>query len=532
MTVPDRIFASVWTPDLATCLAVLPDRCNLSWQDPLNGSGLGSLDVPYDDPAVTYLRDRNIVRFWWAGDYRYAFRIQNPKNVAVDTDGEVDQWLTITGPGVQDVINDAILFPEGGFNRDAGDQRTFNYSSAAGDWYVSSEWAAPAGVAWTADTTARAGYPKGWPDSSAEWIWDTNPDTDDTDLKVVYFRATFTLTANSPVAIYATADNFLDLYLNGQQIITSDLTNPLTWRAATPYNVNLPAGTYLLAARVQNAAKAWPTQQNPAAFLCTVATTSSAGVIDTVVLRSDTTSWLCRPEGTTPPGWHAALILKTFVEEAQARSVTALAPLTLDYTSTDDTAGVAWTDIVDTAYNVGTKGADLIEKLTELGIDVQVDANLVLHAWTQRGTDRSTGANPVVLRPALNLDQLELDTDLGITTHLLVRTPNGWVEIAAANEATDGRVEDLLSLGNAGSDAQATSQAEAAFTDIATPTTTFTAACVPVEGATPYVDFDNGDTVLAPDGTGGAAALRVMSISVSEDATSGAISFVPELYEA
>lgn len=529
----DRIFASVWTSDLATQLALIPNRKGVTWQDPLNGAGQGSLQVPYDDPAANYLTNRNIVRFWWAGDYRYAYRIKQPTNVAVDQNGEADRWLTVAGPGVLDTLNDAVLYPEGGLSRNASDQRAFTFASAISDWYISAEWVAPTGVAWTADTTARAGYPKDWPDPTADWIWDTSPETTDTDLKVVYFRSDFTLAADSPVCIYATADNFFDLYLNGQLIISSDITDTLTWRRTSKYTANLPAGTYTLAARVQNAAKAWSTQANPAAFLCTVAETTSVGVLTTVVRRTDTTNWLCRPEGSTPPGWAAAQILKTFVEEAQARTVGSLTPVTFDFTATNDTDGNAWTDVADRSFAVGTtKGLDLVQQLTELAIDVQMGPDLVLHAWKHRGTDKSTGAGQVVLRPALNLKQLQLATQLGITTSLLVRTPSGWIELASSNVVTDGRYEDCLSLGNAGSDVQATAQATAAFDDISEPVTTFTAACIPVAGATPYVDFDNGDTVLAPDGAGGSVALRVMGLTVTEDSNTGVVSFVPELYDA
>lgn len=526
----DRVFASVWTPDLSEMLAPIPNRKGITWLDPLNGPGSGSLQVPADDPAAAYLKDRNLVRFHYAGDYRYAFRIQNPSNVVVG-DRASDRWLSVAGPGVMSMLNDAVLYPEYGLSRASLDERAFSFASAISDWYVSSEWVAPEGVGWTVDTSSRAGDPSGWPDHSAQWIWDTDPDGDSPDFKVVYFRSTFTLTANTIVVINATADNFYELYLNGEQILFSGYDDPWTWQRLGEYSVALPAGTYLLAARVMNAFRGIGNLDiNPAGFICSVAV-SVNGKPGTVLRRTDTTHWLCRPEGTTPPAWRAAQVLHAFISEAQFRGVDAVAALTEDFTPAVDSNGDPWTDSVDRTFTVGTKGLDMVEQLTELSIDVAVGADLVVHAWTQRGTDKSVGGNPVVLRPALNLKGYRVATDLAITTRLLVRTPNGWVEAAASNEGADGRVEDMLQLGNASSDVQATRQAHAAFGDVAHPVITFEATCLPVPGATPYVDFDNGDFVLAPDGAGSAARLRVMSISVSED-EKGAVTFVPELYEA
>jgi hypothetical protein len=522
--------ASVWTPDLATELAVIPNRKGLTWQDPLNSPGMGSLAVPYDDPAAQYLKDRNIVRLWYQGDYRYAYRIQKPKNVVVDVNGEADRWLTAAGPGVMSILGDAALFPEYGLVRQSGAERAFSFASASGNWYVSSEWVAPLGVVFTSDTGVRAGNPKDWPDKGASWIWDTSPTTNDTAGKVVYFRSSFSLSATTDLTIFATADNYFELYLDGQQILASDLTDPYTWQRTSSYPTTLAAGTHLLAARVTN--EPIRTTSNPAGFLCAVATVNTSGQPQTIIRHTDTSNWLCRPEGSAPPGWHAAQVLATFVSEAQARSSNwkSLGALTIGFTPTTDTAGNAWTDLLNRTFTVGTKGVDLVTQLCEQGIDIAVSPSLAVQAWKQRGTDKSTGANPVVLRPALNLKQYEVETDLAIVTHLLVRTPNGWVEVAASNEATDGRCEDLLDLGNASSDAQATSQAQSTFTDIGQPLLTHTATCLPVAGATPYVDFGLGDTVLAPDGAGAAVAARVMTISVTED-DKGDVSFVPELYK-
>lgn len=513
-------------------------RRGVAWLDELNAWGSGQVQVHASDTVLVanpgMLAHGRIIKFHFSGAERFAFRIERRETQVVSRDEQAGKWITASGRGLGCLLADAVIYPEYGLTRKSGEERRFTFASAVGDWYVSAEWVAPLGIRQDSDTTARAKNPAGWPDPAAQWIWPTDPTAAVAGGLVSYFRGSFTLATATQVVIYATADDAYNLFLNGEEILTSDIAQVFAWRNIGTITVDLAAGTHLLAAKVTNTTLA-DAALNPAGFLCTVATLTATGAPSSFILRTDTTNWLCH---SGSPGWRANHILSKCLSEAQARSVPAATYLTASYTPTADTTGVAWTDRQDTAVRVGVDTAlDVATKLAESAIDIAVRPTMQLDAWKRRGTDRTTtlvgppAITAVTLAAGVSLVEHKIISTAATATRLLVRADDGWTEVVdTAGETASGRKEAGLQLGLAKSSGTATTVAQAVFVETATAQTVIESGQMPARtGATPYVDFGVGDDINTIGETGAALVVRVSALACVED-ENGSLLFTPELY--
>ncbi len=119
-----------------------------------------------------------------------------------------------------------------------------------------------------------------------------------------------------------------------------------------------------------------------------------------------------------------------------------------------------------------------------------------------------------------------------VTNSYLVRWSGGYTVVAdAASVTAHGRHEDFLSVGDAQSTAEAERLALGLLSRVAWPSESIALAIEPSESAdTPYVGFEVGDNVVAPDAGGSPQQWRVMGITVTEDDEGNAI-YVPELVD-
>lgn len=524
---PAAVEVRVYGPSGAGAFVAMSRRRSVRWLDELNAVGFGSFQVHASDVNATAanLAHGRIVKYLYAGAERFAFRIEKRLTQVVSTEEDAGRWTTVSGRGVTSLLGDAVIYPEYGLTRASSDERRFTFASKTGDWYVAAEWVAPLGVRQDADPTARAKNPADWPDPAAQWIWPTDPTISVPEGEVAYFRGSFTLAAAASVKVYATADNFYELFLNGEQILTSDPADLFAWRTTGVYTVVLPAGTHLLAARAQNLAGGGA---NPAAFLCTVAAVDGTGVPTSFLLRTEPASWLTHTAAPVP-GWRAAHILSALLAEAQARAVTACTYLTKDFTAAADSAAVAWTDRQDLAVRVGVESVlDVSTKLAESTIDLAVNPAMVLQAWKRRGVDRTAS---VTLAKGVSLVDHKVTSTAPTATRLLVRDALGWSEaIDTAGEAAAGRREAGLQLGGAQSQSTASMIASSTFAETATARQIIESGQIPPRtGVTPYVDFGIGDDVLTLGEDGTNVPVRVASLSL-EEGEDGNIRFTPELF--
>lgn len=125
----------------------------------------------------------------------------------------------------------------------------------------------------------------GWPDPNAHWIWD-RPSTGNVPPGSVFFKKTFFVPSSTSITIYATCDNSIRLYLDGNKVISGD-----NWQSTFSYSTTVNAGTHVIWVNGTNAG----TSPNPAG--CIVSVKSSSGA---TLLSSDGT-WQALGYPSTPP---------------------------------------------------------------------------------------------------------------------------------------------------------------------------------------------------------------------------------------
>jgi len=239
------------------------------------------------------------------------------------------------------------------------------------------------------------------------------------------------------------------------------------------------------------------------------------------------------PNVRTFTSTNAGAIMKNLLDAAQARSV--LTYLTYNFTNSVDSNGNAYTTTnITIDEQVGTNLLAVAERHQEIAIDYFIDPDggasgaLQLRYVNSRGTDRSTGTNPVVLRVGQNVLQLADQRSGPVRNYVYIDTGTGYsAQQNAGSVSTYGRRETFLSMT---SNTDATLQGLAAthiLNQQANPTDGTTIQLAE-EGPVPYIDFGVGDTVLLARLDGTRTAYRVRSISATVD-EGGNITFVPEL---
>jgi len=519
-----------------TLLGTLTRRRGVRFSDTLHlPCGTISVQVHTSDPALvaapTLLDPLNVIKV--AIDYGAGFverstpyRIEADDEVLV-SEGEVgDRWRTVTGRDARSFLDDAVIYPESALGRYTGDERWFGFMSAQGDWYVPADWSAPSFA--TPNFRPPEGFPRShpaaWPDEPSKRMWSVDPDATGADgvYREVLFRASFTVPTAGNYKIYVTADDFYELYLDGQLSSVQD-ARLFQWLETFEVARSFVPGTYRLAL------KGWDDYLTRSFVMVAVCKVDLEGKPTETVFRSEAgAGWLqhqVAPNGT-PVGWRGDQILRALVLEAQARGATPVDSLTLGFTNTLDSAGVAWAGgFQDRKFNVGTSVLDALDKLTELGMDVAVTPGMVLNAWKQRGTNKTA---TVQFLPGVNLVEHSLSSQRPAKTRLLLRTLDKWSEVANSTAETAlGRIEGFLSLGDTTSQGHAGIVADASLAELAAAKVVVTSRVALITGALPYVDFDLGDLVRTTGRGGAALDVTVLAHNWSEG-DNGLLSYVPE----
>lgn len=289
-----RVRVDLYDPTGATRLAVLGNARNVQWQEELSKAGTATFEVPLADASTALIADRSIVKF--ALDDVTVFGCVIAGETATITNDGGRSWLRFESqPGVGDLLDRAVVLPEYGLTRKSSDNRLFGFMSAVRadptSWYVAADWVAPTGAyQWQADVSNRKGYPPVFAtvDKYAQWISAfPGPNAQQPAGRVAYFRDTFTVESEMPVVVYAAADAFLTLYLDGEVVISPDYASTQSWTEAKTFKTTLLPGTHILAARVENS----DTKRGPLAFLASVVYLSDTGkpgeAVDTETLSGD-----------------------------------------------------------------------------------------------------------------------------------------------------------------------------------------------------------------------------------------------------
>jgi len=227
-------------------------------------------------------------------------------------------------------------------------------------------------------------------------------------------------------------------------------------------------------------------------------------------------------------------MMKTLIDEAQTRG--ALGALTFNFTNSVDSDGNAYTQTSLTMVEqVGTNLLEVADRHQEIAVDFFIDPDggasgaVQLRYVNSRGTNKSTGTNPVVLRVGQNVSELADQKTGPIRNHVLIATgSNSYTSRNdGASISTYGRRETFLAMSE-NSDASITDlSGDHILNQQANPTDGTTVRLIDA-GVLPYIDFGIGDTILLARLDGSRTAYRVRSISGSVD-EAGVVTFIPEL---
>ena len=243
----------VYDPLNQTYQGTLTQTLSSEFVDEFNQAGFGTVTVPLFSTEAGLLVKDAVVRVVYRDEVRFAWFVETRERNLADSSGQ--QTLTASGRGLLAILDDCVVYPQGGLADFLAPDRPFNWASGpTGNWRSSGNYQAALGVQWKNDTTSRRNLPVRWKDPSAQWIWRTNPETVVQRGTVNWFYRDFTLTSSTRVKFFASCDNQMDVYLDGQQIMSSsDFDNEAaSFTQMARFTIRLGIGTHTLAARVKN----------------------------------------------------------------------------------------------------------------------------------------------------------------------------------------------------------------------------------------------------------------------------------------
>ena len=251
----DGLTLDVYDPTNTTKRGTLSQVLTAEFSDEFNSTGYGQVEVPMSSTAdVALLTKDAVVRVIYQGTARFAWFVEVLERDLANTNGQ--QVLQAAGRGLLAWLDDGIVFAQGGVADFSSDERPFNYAAADGAWKSDYTWTTPQTTVWRNDTTARNNLPVKWRsiDPAAAWIWSSNPSATVERGTNNWFRATFTLTASTRLAMWASFDNFGQVYVDGTLVMDTSRFNETapTYSQFTKFVTRLGKGTHTVAARVRN----------------------------------------------------------------------------------------------------------------------------------------------------------------------------------------------------------------------------------------------------------------------------------------
>lgn len=225
--------------------------------DEFNAPGYGSVTVPIGSADAALLVKDAVVRVAYESATRYAFVVETVDRGLANPNGQ--RTLTASGRGLLGSwLEDAIVYPQGGLADFNTPDRPFSYASGPGDWRNTGNYQNALGVSWRNDATVRKGLPVRWKDPSAQWIWRTNPSNAVQAGTVNWFYRDFTLTDPTRIRFYASCDNSMAVWIDGNLVMSSSAfsSESPTFAQMARVVMRLGAGTHTIAARVRNG-KPW-----------------------------------------------------------------------------------------------------------------------------------------------------------------------------------------------------------------------------------------------------------------------------------
>lgn len=510
--------------DYSTLYGYLPSALAPKFLEELTGLGTnggeggGSLSITTDDPEIVanpeLVAERNLIKVSVDGQVVGGWVIKDLITELITEDEYSGTVYTFSGQSVRILFNDARVNPYGGFRANSKNKRAFNFASERGDWFNEDDWDEP----WIVSPlpSPLSENPTDWPDvagSAAKWVWGASYSTTAPE-GVCYFRYEWNTTSNQSYTLYIAADDNFVVYVDGQKIASSDVTGS-AYESVSKVDIGvLPAGDHILAIKgIQNHGGA-------AGIKASLVRTTSG--TNTVVTYTGDNDWLALAYPTIEPSWSIGEVLLTLLAEADDRGVRVGSYFTPTFSTTEDSNGEPWGDGYAWEFDISkTTLLDVIKAL-EAYCYIWVDVDTwEIHAALERGVDR-TELTPGTLEPVMLLKGHNLLTatiesrDEVVNAIAMKSTDGGWaVELGTDTNSISkyGIVEGFLDVGLPEENTRAIGHA--ILNRKANPEQGSTYSLSPTgDNDVPWVHFNVGDWVLAPDSKGDPTPRRVVSISV------------------
>ena len=528
----------------------LDQAFDISWQSSLSDPGWGQLSLPLSSAGAVEVLVGRFVQCLLDGVVVFHWQILRPaQRTTVSPSEEYGEILTVRGPGWIGGLSTAVIRPYGGVTNPLVPQvRQWNF--AAPNYSEPAAWDPAIEIVASNEVYADryqlltiiitvedepdvtevvpAPAPLGWYVGDAFWIWGN---ADDTIVGRNYFRNEFTLAEQTLVTIAATGDNFYTVFLEGTPIL-GDNENEACWQEHREMTITLPAGTYGIAAVVDNLE--WPAiYVNPAGFLCAVFVPDAQGGLASTILVSDD-SWSSLDYPADEPGWSPGGVLLDARTEVQAEDE--VPHMLVDFDATDDSESNGWvepingwTEIPNIAIPVGASFFDLLTRLDE-------------EAWLEYRSALSTmtlqcfnfGAAGTVttweFEEGININELIYGDAEPYFNRLMVKWGSAYqiVEDAGAITANGGIAVTGTVTVDASSRADAERLGLLALSQTADPQPSVSLHFLPpetwreaslsaVNRGRPYEDFREGDWLDVQNEAGdGLESIRLLSLTVTQ----------------
>lgn len=380
--------------DLVVPVATLDNAWGRTFQDILNETGHGQLMMDADDPQLgpdIWLDD--IVRVEINGFAAFSWIVDE---ISIDTiaEGEEhDQVSTLSGPGLMDVLNDALVYPSRGPGVwPTQEDRVFNWT--APDFNDSGWRSATVVVNQAATSPYWTDLPDGWSDPGADWIFDHTATPEWAKAGPCYSRKAFTVGSGIYKAILMFACDWKgELYLDGQLMCSSQNDGDPSY--ITTQQVDITPGVHTLAGWVENDVDPEGDEvHNPGGMILSMYPIDSTGTItsSTPIVHSDAT-WKTVEFPPSPPGMSPGEAIIHAIQEAQARGC--FPDVALNFGADVDSNGLEWPVVGDIATKVGTNVLTFLRELSATYIDFWIEpASFTLWAWVKgtRGSDKPDSA--------------------------------------------------------------------------------------------------------------------------------------------
>lgn len=498
-----------------TVLSEVADASEKRWLDPLNDYGSWSFTLDNTDADMVHMAYGNIVRFFVDGIARFAGVIEakNPQTVAPGE--ESDERTTISGRGLMAVWEDAVVYPEGGLAFNRSTKRRMDWTSAA---YDDTAWGlAVPGKKQSSTASPWDGAPEHWPDPDAYWIWGILG-TGNVAVGECFFRGRFTTTEAQTVAVFASADDGIDVYIDAQHVVGE--TRAFLWGETKRGDMWLEAGDHIISIRGENILR--PYGNSPAGVICSVYKLNEGGQsLGPLIIRTDG-NWKAEPYPAQTPGLTIGRALRVLKDEAQIRGT--LANITFTFTDTVDSWNDPWLERADILLDVGRPMDQVLREYGEVGCEYRFDPeNHRLDAFRRREVNRTQPGIEVELKLGRTIKALSHPGRRGDQLNFVLgNTPEAWIVADDTGSIiARGRREGFVNFSDAASADQARRLAQTIVDERKDPQTSYVVEwdpdAEPSDDVMPYLDFDVGDRILAPSETKAVTAVRVHSISYSED---------------